>query len=61
MESKDIFFVRQYIVTSTICMQMWDHDGLEDSLIIDGGEEEMISWVWMRSRCSRASTQTLYG
>ena len=29
-------------------------------LIIDRGEEEMISWVWMWSRCSKASTQNLY-
>ena len=28
-------------------MQMWDHNGLKASLIIDGGEEGKISRVWM--------------
>ena len=34
-------------MTSTICMQMRDHGGLKASLIMDGGEEETISRVWM--------------
>ena len=40
-------------MTSTICVQMWDHGGQRASLIIDGGEEEMTSRVWMQSRCSK--------
>ena len=47
MESKRHVFARQYIVTSTICVQMWDHGGQKASLIIDEGEEEMTSRVWM--------------
>ena len=30
-----------------MCMQMLDHGGLTVSIVIDEGEEEMISWVWM--------------
>ena len=37
-------------------MYMWDHDGQEDFLVIDGGEEVMRSWVWMRSGRSKAFT-----
>ena len=29
-------------------MQMWDHGGLKSSIVIDGGEEETISRVWMQ-------------
>ena len=25
---------------------MWDHGGLKASIVTDGGEEEMISWVY---------------
>ena len=36
-------------MTSTICVQMWGHSDQRASLIIDEGEEEMTSRVWMRS------------
>ena len=58
MESKRHVFVQQYIVTPTICVQMWDHGGQKASLIIDGGEEEMTSRVGMQSECSRAFIPT---
>ena len=43
----------------TIFMQMWDHGSLKASLITDGGEDEMISRVWMRSGRSKAFIPTL--
>ena len=43
-----------------MCMQMLDHSGLKVSLVIDGGKEEMKSWVWRWSGRSKSSTQTLY-
>ena len=39
---------------------MLDHDDQTISLVIDRGEEEMKSWVWMRSGRSKSSTQTFY-
>ena len=41
-------------------VQMWDHDSQNAFLVIDGGEEEMISWVQMQSGRSKAFTQTSY-
>ena len=43
-----------------MCMQMLDHSDQMVSLIIDGGEEETKSWVWMWSGRSKAFTQSLY-
>ena len=60
-EIKRNIFAWQYIVTSTICAQMWDHGSLKASLVIDRGEEETISWVWMRSGRSKAFIPTSCG
>ena len=40
-------------------MQMWDDGGLKASLVINVGEEEMTSWVWMQSECAREFIPTL--
>ena len=45
-------------MTSTIHVQMWDHGDQRASHVIDGGEEETISPVWMQSECSKASIPT---
>ena len=58
MESKRHFFAQQYIMTSTIHVQMWDHDDQRASHVIDEGEEETISPVWMWSEHSKASIPT---
>ena len=42
-------------MTSTIHVQMWDHGDQRASHVIDGGEEEMISLVWMQSERSKAN------
>ena len=60
VESKRHVFAWQHIVTSTIHVQMWDHGDQRSSHVIDGGEEEMTSWVWMQSECSRAFIPTLW-
>ena len=39
---------------------MLDHGNQMVSLVIDGGEEEMISWVWMSSGHSREFIRILF-